>query len=64
LAPVDNILPVLRKAKYNSAVADIINKVSAALTTDELRALNKQVGIDKADPAVVAKTFLSQHGLL
>lgn len=64
LAPVDNILPVMRKAKYNAAVAAIINKVSAALTTDELRSLNKQVGIDKADPAVVAKTFLTQHGLL
>ncbi|HZU71305.1 MAG TPA: ABC transporter substrate-binding protein [Acidimicrobiales bacterium] len=63
LAPVDNILPVMRKAKYNSAVAALINKVSAALTTDELRSLNKQIGVDKADPATVAQTFLAQHGL-
>jgi osmoprotectant transport system substrate-binding protein len=64
LSPVDNILPVIRKAKYNAQVASVIDKVSAALTTTELQDLNQQVGVQKADPAQVATTFLQQHGLL
>jgi len=63
VAPVDNIVGLIRKAKSNPAVDAIINKVDAALTTDELRNLNEQIGVNKADPATLAQQFDSSHGL-
>lgn len=63
LQTVDNIVPVIRNAKVNSAVTTALNKVSAALTTDQLVALNKMVDIDKADPSAVAMTWLKSKGL-
>ena len=63
VAPVDNIVGLIRKAKSNPAVDALINKVDAALTTDELRQLNEQIGVNKADPATLAQQFDSSHGL-
>lgn len=63
IAPVDNIVGLIRKAKSNAAVDAIVNKVDAALTTDELRSLNEQIGVDKADPSTLAQQFDQQHGL-
>lgn len=63
IAPVDNITPLIRKAKDNAGVDAILNKVDAALTTAELRALNEQIGVQKADPDALAQQFDSQHGL-
>ncbi|MHB1855696.1 MAG: glycine betaine ABC transporter substrate-binding protein [Acidimicrobiales bacterium] len=63
IAPVDNITGLIRSAKSTPAVDAIINKVDAALTTDELRSLNEQIGVQKADPATLAQQFDAQHGL-
>ena len=63
LQNADNIVPVIRNDKANADAQAALNKVSAALTSDKLAALNKQVDIDKADPADVAKKFLSDNGL-
>jgi osmoprotectant transport system substrate-binding protein len=63
VAPVDNIVGLIRKSKSNADVDAIINKVDAALTTDELRSLNEQIGVNKADPATLAQQFDSTHGL-
>lgn len=59
----DNIVPVIRNAKATPAVKDLINKVSALLTTDGLTAMNKKVTVDKADPADVAAQFLKDNAL-
>jgi osmoprotectant transport system substrate-binding protein len=64
LEAADNIVPVIRKAVDSSAIDQLLNAISAKLTTDGMLALNKQVDIDKQDPATVAKTFLTQNGLL
>ena len=64
LEAADNIAPVIRKAVDSSAIDQLLNAISAKLTTDGMLALNKQVDIDKQDPATVAKTFLTQNGLL
>jgi osmoprotectant transport system substrate-binding protein len=65
LENADNIVPVMNATKsHNAAAVDAINKVSAALTTDGMLALNKQVDIGQQDPAAVAKSFLQQQGLL
>jgi osmoprotectant transport system substrate-binding protein len=63
LQTVDNIAPVIRNDKANAAVTAALNKVSAALTTDQLVALNKMVDVDKADPSAVALTWLKSKGL-
>src|ERR1019366_5308688 len=63
LQTVDNIVPVVRTDKASATVTSVLNKVSAALTTDELVALNKMVDVDKADPSAVALTWLKSKGL-
>lgn len=62
LQNADNIVPVIRKQVATSDVAAILNKVSAALTTADLAGLNKRADIDKEDPDVLAKDWLSKHG--
>jgi osmoprotectant transport system substrate-binding protein len=43
----------------------VLNKVSAALTTKDLLQLNTEVsGDSKTDPAVAAKNWLTQKGLI
>ena len=59
-----NIIPVIRVSKNTSEVTSLLNKVSAALTTDELVQLNKQMDDDKADPADVANQFLTSKKLI
>jgi osmoprotectant transport system substrate-binding protein len=63
LQTADNISPVIRNGKLSSKVSTALDKVSAALTSDKLAALNKQVDIDKADPATVADQFLKDNKL-
>ena len=63
VAPVDNIVGLIRTAKSNAAVDAIVNQVDAALTTDALRQLNEQIGVNKADPATLAQQFDASHGL-
>jgi glycine betaine/choline ABC-type transport system substrate-binding protein len=65
-APYQGI-PVVRLAFLNSAppeFADTINKVSAALTSEQVRKMNAAVDLQKEDPDVVAKQFLQEQGLL
>ena len=59
-----SIVPVIRTEKLDDQAKTLINKVSAALTTDKLIDLNKSVSTDKQDPADVAKKFLKDNGLL
>jgi osmoprotectant transport system substrate-binding protein len=63
LQTADNIAPVIRDDKLTDKVRKALDSVSAALTSDKLAALNKQVDIDKADPAAVAQQFLKDNGL-
>jgi osmoprotectant transport system substrate-binding protein len=59
----DNIIPIIRTAKATPAVTDVLNKVSAAINTDNLTALNKQVTVDKSDASTVAAQFLKDNSL-
>jgi osmoprotectant transport system substrate-binding protein len=63
LENADNIIPVLRTAKATPGVTDLLNKVSALITTDGLTQLNKKVTVDKADPSAVATQFLKDNSL-
>src|SRR4051812_5370338 len=66
LQPADNVVPVIRKEhvdRYGDKIANAIDPVSAALTTDELRALNAKVDLDGKTPKAVAGAWLHAHGL-
>ena len=63
----DNVVPIVRSDITDKAPADfktLVNGVSAKLTTEELIALNKQVGVDKKDPKDVAGAWLKAKGLV
>ena len=65
--PIYNIAPVVRQdtlQKYPQ-IAESLNKLAPLLTDEVMAGLNYQVdGPDKLEPAVVAKAFLEQQGLL
>lgn len=67
LINADNIVPVLTQAvadAYGADLVAVVDRVSAALTTDALTELNRQFGIDKIDADDIAATWLEAEGLL
>jgi osmoprotectant transport system substrate-binding protein len=64
LQQADNIAPVVREDVVNDEITGLLNAISAALTSDNITDLNKQVEIDKKDAADVAGAFLDEQGLL
>jgi osmoprotectant transport system substrate-binding protein len=62
LQTVDNLIPAIRKDVLDADITSVLNKISAALTTDDLIQLNKRADVDKADPETLAKEWLTQHG--
>ena len=60
----DNLVPLIRTDKADETVANLLNGVSAALTTEALTELNRRVDSDKEDTEVVARDFLTEHGLI
>jgi len=64
LQPSENLIPVIRTEVVNDEITDLLNAVSAKLTTEELSELNRQVDVDKEDPENVARTWLEEQGLL
>jgi osmoprotectant transport system substrate-binding protein len=63
LQTVDNLIPAIRNDVVDDTIRKTLNKVSAALTTEDLIQLNKQADIDKADPETLARDWLTQHGI-
>ena len=64
LQQADNIAPVVRTAVLNDEITGLLNKVSTALTDENITALNAKVEIDKQDPGDVAAGFLQDQSLL
>jgi osmoprotectant transport system substrate-binding protein len=63
----ENVAPIVRDeiAKaYGSKFADLVNSISAKLTTNGLTQLNKQVDIDKQDAKTVAARWLRDNGFV
>jgi glycine betaine/choline ABC-type transport system substrate-binding protein len=58
-----NVVPIINKAKATDGVKQVINGIQGKLTTEVLGGLLGKVVNDKADPADVAKGFLSDNGL-
>ncbi|MGE3285119.1 MAG: ABC transporter substrate-binding protein [Pseudonocardia sp.] len=60
-----NVVPLINSAKATDQVKEVLNAVSAKLTTQVLLDLNGQLGgADKPNPDVVAKEWLQSQGLL
>jgi osmoprotectant transport system substrate-binding protein len=64
LQPAEAITPVIRDEANSDEVTELLNEVSAALTTEEMVALNSQVELEHEDAADVAQGFLEEQGLL
>jgi len=64
LQQVDNIIPAVLTSAVTPALTDALNALSAAMTTDDLIAMNKAVDIDRQTPANVARAFLVDKGLI
>lgn len=66
LINADNIVPVASNAlldKAGTSFTELINRISAALSTEALTELNRQFVIDKDDADQVAKRWLDENGL-
>jgi osmoprotectant transport system substrate-binding protein len=60
----DNLVPIVNTASAGSPeVAEALNAVSAALTTEDLAAMNSQVDGERQTPADVAQQWLTEQGL-
>ena len=63
LQPADNPVLVLRADTATPEVLDVVDAVSAQITTAEYRRMSLDVSIRHHDPADVAATFLARHNL-
>ncbi|MCW2831286.1 MAG: glycine/betaine transporter [Aeromicrobium sp.] len=60
-----NIVPLIAASASSDEVQAVLDKVSAALTTDDLVDLNRENGGDgKVSPQVLAKKWLTDKGLI
>ena len=64
LQAADNIAPVVNAEVVTDEIRELLNEVSAALTTANITELNARVEVDNEDPADVAKDFLEQEDLV
>jgi osmoprotectant transport system substrate-binding protein len=64
LQQADNLTPLVSSDVLNDEIAELLNAVSAALTTDNITPLNARVLVDQEDPEDVARDFLEENGLL
>lgn len=63
LQQAENITPIVNEEASDPAIAELLNPVSAALTTDNMTELNGRVEIDGEDPGDVAADFLESEGI-
>ncbi|RDG39549.1 ABC transporter substrate-binding protein [Streptomyces corynorhini] len=65
LQNADNVLPVVNaKDAGSQEIADVLGKLTAALTTEDLGKLNLKVDGERAKPEDVAKEYLESKGLV
>jgi osmoprotectant transport system substrate-binding protein len=66
IQPAQNLVPAVSTEFLNAHpdIADILNPLMAALTTENLTELNGKIAVDRQKPEDVAKQFLEDNGLL
>jgi osmoprotectant transport system substrate-binding protein len=59
------VVPLINSEKASDEVTEVLNSISAELTTQDLLDLNSQnQGDDKVAPAELAKQWLADKGLV
>ena len=61
LQNADNVVPLIKTSKATADVTALLNEIDGKLTTQDLIALNKSSDVDKQDPDVIAKKWLTDH---
>ncbi|HVM07107.1 MAG TPA: ABC transporter substrate-binding protein [Acidimicrobiales bacterium] len=61
IQPAGNVVPVVRDEALTDEIKEILNKVSAALTTEDLIDLNTRVDVEKEDAAAVAEDWIKEN---
>ena len=61
IQPAGNVVPVIRDEVLTDTIRDVLDAVSAVLTTDDLIDMNKRVDIDKEDAKAVAQDWVAEH---
>lgn len=61
LENADNVVPIIRQKVATDEVKNVLNRISATLTTEQLITLNAQVGLNHQDADAVARAYLQQH---
>lgn len=64
LQTADNVVAAVNTQAVTPALTEALDAVNAALTTEDLIALNKAVDIDRDDPEDVALQWLADKGLV
>jgi osmoprotectant transport system substrate-binding protein len=66
IQPAQNLVPAVSTEFLNAHpdIADVLNPLMAALTTENLTDLNEKISVDRQKPEDVAKQFLEDNGLL
>ena len=66
IQPAQNLVPAVSNTflAEHPDVAEVLNPLMAALTTENLTELNGRVAVDREKPEDVARDFLEQEGLL
>ncbi len=67
LNPAENLVPAIRTEvldAYGDDLKDLLERVSRALTTEDLTELNKRADLDQEDPAVLAAEWLEANGFI
>ncbi|MFI9037901.1 ABC transporter substrate-binding protein [Streptomyces sp. NPDC053726] len=64
LVPGQHIVPLIADRAADSTVRKALARLGAALTTEDLTALNRLVDKDKKDPEDVAHDWAKHHGLV
>src|SRR5256714_7712305 len=62
LQNADNVVPLIKPTRAPADVTALLNEIDGKLTTQDLIALNKSADVDKQDPDVIAKKWLTDHG--
>ena len=67
LNPAENLVPAIRMDvvdEYGDDLVSLLERVSEALTTEDLTELNKRADIDQEDPAALAMEWLQDNGFI
>jgi osmoprotectant transport system substrate-binding protein len=66
IQPAQNLIPAVNSdfLKAHPDIADVLNPLSAALTTDDLATMNSKVDLERQKPEEVAKDYLTANDLL